>query len=55
MREIRCVHRFKGFRDCEFVRYFLNNVSILGFCDFVIFHYYRNILILQSCSLCFQE
>ena len=55
MREIRCVHKYKGFRDCEFVRYFLDNVGILGFCDFVIFHYYHNTLILQSCSLCFQE
>ena len=38
-----------------FVRYFLGIVGILGFCDFMIFPSRRNTLILQSCSLCFQE
>ena len=39
----------------SFVRYFLGIVGIIGFCDFVIFPTHRNILILQSSSLCFQE
>ena len=48
--------RCTGFMDCEFfMRYFLDIVGIIGFCDFVIFlnrHYY---LILQFCFLCFQK
>ena len=39
----------------SFMRYFLGIVGILGFCDFVIFLSHYNTLILQSCSLCFQE
>ena len=39
----------------SFVRYFLGIVGLLGFCDFMIFPSHRNALILQSCSLCFQE
>ena len=39
----------------NFMRYFLSIVGILGFCDFVIFPIRRNTLILQYCSLCFQE
>ena len=35
--------------------YFLGIVNILGFCDVVIFPSRHNTLILQSCSLCFQE
>ena len=34
------------------MKYFLGNVSIIGFCDFVIFPSRRNTLILQSCSPC---
>ena len=38
------------------MRYFLDIVGIIGFCDFVIFPSCRNILIIQSyCSLCFKE
>ena len=37
------------------MRHFLSIVSILRFCDFVIFPSRRNALIFQSCSLCFQE
>ena len=35
--------------------YFLDIVGILGFCDVVIFSNHGNALILQFCSLCFQE
>ena len=35
--------------------YFLGIVGILGFCNFVITTSRRNTMILQSCSLCFQE
>ena len=35
--------------------YFLNIVGILGFCGFVIFPSHHNTLILQSCTLGFQE
>ena len=31
------------------MRYFLGTVSIIGFCDFMIFSSCRNTLILQSC------
>ena len=37
------------------MRYFLGIIDILGFCDVVIFLSRHNTLILQSCSLCFQE
>ena len=37
------------------MRYFIGIVGILGFCDFMIFPNRHNTLILQSCSLCFQE
>ena len=37
MKEIRCVHKCKDFRDYEFLSYFLGIMSILEFCDFVIF------------------
>ena len=37
------------------MRYFLGILGILGACDFVILTSRRNTLILQSCSLCFQE
>ena len=37
------------------MRYFLCTLGVLGFCDFVIFPSSCNNLILQSCSLCFQE
>ena len=39
----------------SFIRYFLGIMGILGFCAFVIFPSCRNALILQSCSLCFQQ
>ena len=37
------------------MRYFLDIVGILGFCDFMIFSNCRNTLILQSCTLCFSR
>ena len=37
------------------MRYFLDIVGILEFCDFVIFPNFHNTLILQSCTLSFQE
>ena len=37
------------------MRYFLGILGIFGFSDFVIFPNRRNTLILESCSLCFQE
>ena len=37
------------------MRYFLGIVSILGFCEFVIFPNRLNTLILQSCTVCFQN
>ena len=37
------------------MRYFLGIVSILGFCNVVIFPSRRNTLILQFCFLSFQE
>ena len=39
----------------SFVKYFLGIMGILRFCDFVIFPNRCNTLILQSCTLCFQE
>ena len=37
----------KGFKDCEFfVRYFLDILGIIEFCDFVIFLSRHNYLIL---------
>ena len=39
----------------SFVKYFLNSVSILWFYDFMICLIRRNTLILQSCTICFQE
>ena len=35
----------------SFVSYFFGIVGIVWFCDFVIFPSYRNILILQSCTM----
>ena len=49
------MQRCKGLRVESFMRNFLGTVGILGFCDFMIFPSRRNTLILQSCSLCFQE
>ena len=37
------------------MRYFLGILGILEFCDFMIFPIRRNTLMLQSCSLCFEE
>ena len=37
------------------MRYFLDIIGILVFCDFMIFPSRHNTLILQSCFLCFQE